>query len=106
MAWTAFKSGPLANGRRPEIARELTPTSYPYWAQGGLGGMAIHDRAETVDAMGNQVPSPRETLVREESRAAAGRFTGGQDALPARKTRSRPYGSIQRHGRSTIFGPP
>jgi hypothetical protein len=95
-AWAAFKSGPLANGQRPEIVLELTPTHYPYWAQGKLGGMAridliarapgngdlvIHDRAETVDANGNPVPSRHETLVREPNRMAAGRFTGGQDGL-------------------------
>lgn len=96
MAWAAFKGAQLVPGTRPEIVLGLTPAHYPYWSQGRLGGVSridlvarasgnadivVHDRPDTTDAAGNPVPSRKETLIREGSRMAVGRFTGGAGGL-------------------------
>lgn len=100
MAWAAYKGTQPAPGTRPEIVLDLTPAHYPYWAQGRLGGVAridlvarapgnaditLHDRAAIADAAGNPAPSRKDVLLREDSRMAMGRFSGGAGglALPA-----------------------
>ncbi|MHC2297250.1 Tc toxin subunit A-related protein [Rhizobium mongolense] len=89
MAWASYKAG-APEGKRPELAIDVTAAHYPYWAQGQLksvrridllarreagGDYAVH--AGAVDADSER----KEALRRGDDQMLAGHFTGGEKGL-------------------------
>ena len=47
----------------------------------GNADIVIHDRPDAIDGAGNPVASRKDSLIREVSRLAAGRFSAGAGGL-------------------------